>query len=129
MLIRGRSDFGEIVLQLCKKVTMLLWRFFFVGWAISRCLSTTLHPINRARGGILLVLYSMVSSHFCILMAVVRYNHIPTLSFFAVCSSQDSYSQIWNLWNFYDSCIATYRCPFLYTIYFENTGGHSPKIH
>ena len=24
--------------------------FFFVGWAISRCLSTSPHPINRARG-------------------------------------------------------------------------------
>ena len=38
---------------------------FFVGCAISRCLSTTLHPMNRARGAggggsILLVHYSMI---------------------------------------------------------------------
>ena len=32
----------------------------FFGWAISRCLSTTPHPINRARGSVLLVHYSMI---------------------------------------------------------------------
>ena len=52
--------------------------FFFVGWAISRCLSTTPHPINRARGwytSCSLLYGHTFSSHFCILMAVVRYNH------------------------------------------------------
>ena len=33
---------------------------FFVGCAISRCLSTTPHPMNRATGNILLVHYSMI---------------------------------------------------------------------
>ena len=53
---------------------------FFVGWAISRCLSTTPHPINRARGwytSCSLLYGHTFTSHFCILMAVVRYNHIP----------------------------------------------------
>ena len=32
----------------------------FVGLAIPRCLSTTQHPMNKARGSILLVVYSMI---------------------------------------------------------------------
>ena len=40
--------------------TNSLFFFFFVGCAISRCLSTTPHPMNRAGGSILLVHYSMI---------------------------------------------------------------------
>ena len=52
---------------------------FFVDLVISRCLATNPHPMNRARGSILLVLYSMIvhlAHHFMFLVAVVRYNHI-----------------------------------------------------
>ena len=35
-------------------------KFFFVGWAISRCLSTTPHPIEGQGGSILPVHYSMI---------------------------------------------------------------------
>ena len=54
-----------------------LLKFFFVGWAIWRCLSTTPHPMIRARGSILLVLYSMIILEPAIfyIMVVVRYNH------------------------------------------------------
>ena len=51
---------------------------YFVGWAFSRCLTTTPHPINRAGGSIFLVLYSMIilkPAIFRFLLAVVSYNH------------------------------------------------------
>ena len=52
---------------------------FFVAVAISRCLSTTPHPITRARCRILLVLYSLIvrlaTHRFVIYVMVVRYNH------------------------------------------------------
>ena len=52
---------------------------FFVGWAISRCLSNTPHPIGGQGGSVLLVHYSMImlKPAILILMAVVRYNHTP----------------------------------------------------
>ena len=53
--------------------------FFLAGWAISRCLSTTPHPIWGQGGRILLVHYSMIvlKPAILIIMAVVRYNHTP----------------------------------------------------
>ena len=52
---------------------------FFVGWAISRCLSNTPHPIGGQGDSVLLVHYSMImlKPAILILMAVVRYNHTP----------------------------------------------------
>ena len=50
---------------------------FFVGCAISRCLSTTPHPMNRARGSILLVHHFMIilMPAIFVLMTIVRYDH------------------------------------------------------
>ena len=50
----------------------------FVGWAISRCLSTAPHLMVGQEDSILLVHYSMIILKPAIwyLMAVVRYNHI-----------------------------------------------------
>ena len=50
-----------------------------VGWAISRCLSTTSHPIGGQGGSILLAHYSMITLKPAIFekMAVVMYNQIP----------------------------------------------------
>ena len=54
-------------------------KMFFVGWAISRCLSTIPHPIGGQGGSILFVHYSMIilKPAILIIMAVVRYNHTP----------------------------------------------------
>ena len=61
--------------------TVLQW-FFFVGWATLRCLSATPHPIWGQWGSILIVHYSMIvlKPAIFIIMAVVRYNHIPIYS-------------------------------------------------
>ena len=50
-----------------------------VGWAISRCFSTTPHPIEGQGGSIFLVHYFMivVKPAILIIMAVLRYNHTP----------------------------------------------------
>ena len=54
---------------------------FFVGWAISRCLSTTPHPIWGQGGSILLVHCCMLvlKPAILIIMAVVRHNHTTQL--------------------------------------------------
>ena len=60
-------------------MTQCLAPVFLVGLAISKCISTTPHPMNRARGSILFVLYSMIfrlAHHFMFLVAVERYNHL-----------------------------------------------------
>ena len=52
-----------------KDTYMFFFVCFFVGLAISRCLSTTPHPMNRARGSILLVLCStiiLLAHHFLV---------------------------------------------------------------
>ena len=62
----------NMFLKLCKKS-------FFVGWPISRCLSTTPHTIGGQQGTILLVHYYMIILKPAIFeyMAVVRYDHTP----------------------------------------------------
>ena len=56
----------------------LVTLLFFVGWAISRCLSTTPHPTGGQGGSILLVHDSMIMLKPAILctMVVVRYSNL-----------------------------------------------------
>ena len=71
-------DLNVLVLRMWGTGFGLNSKFFFVGCDISRCLSTTPHPINRARGSILLVHCSMIILMTAILgffMAIVRYDH------------------------------------------------------
>ena len=69
------NDISELVNSL-----LLFGCYCFASLAISRCLSTTPHPISRAGGSILLVLYFMIilmACQFIIFMAVVRYDPNP----------------------------------------------------
>ena len=63
----------------CQMCNNLINSLFFFGWAISRCLSTTPHPIGGQGGSILLVHCFMIipKPAILIIMAIVRYNHTP----------------------------------------------------
>ena len=86
-LLLFSSGHSLYLLFLCLFLFPSLPLFVFFGWAISRCLSTTPHPIWGQGGSILLVHYSMIVLKPAILIIMAVISLCLSLFCFYVCFS------------------------------------------